>query len=296
VVENATGTACEQDIDYHPYGGEENDYCTTPVHQHHKFTGKERDTESGLDNFGARYNASSMGRFMTPDPMGGHQEDPQTLNRYSYVRNNPLSLTDPTGLDFYLSCQNASSTCSSQTVGYDKDGNAQTAWVQGVTNSDKSFTATQIGNDAGGNMVDKTTGTGNYTADVNGSGVQFSNNGGDTSSSGVFVNHDANPTSSATSFQDAGRANGGSLSAFNFTFTNGKMEANQTAAGTFTFGGSQFQAGLALEKAGLGWLGPLGLTGVPMSFGVGEPGRGRTRRIPTWTGKDKSLEHRARKR
>ena len=34
----------------------------------YKFTGKERDSESGLDNFGARYNASSMGRFMTPDP------------------------------------------------------------------------------------------------------------------------------------------------------------------------------------------------------------------------------------
>jgi RHS repeat-associated protein len=33
----------------------------------HKFTGKERDTESGLDNFGKRYDASSMGRFMTPD-------------------------------------------------------------------------------------------------------------------------------------------------------------------------------------------------------------------------------------
>jgi RHS repeat-associated protein len=35
----------------------------------HKFTGKERDSESGLDNFGARYDSSSMGRFMTPDPL-----------------------------------------------------------------------------------------------------------------------------------------------------------------------------------------------------------------------------------
>ena len=41
-----------------------------------KFTGKERDSESGLDNFGARYYASSMGRFMSPDPMGGHLTDP----------------------------------------------------------------------------------------------------------------------------------------------------------------------------------------------------------------------------
>ena len=33
----------------------------------HKFTGKERDSESGLDNFGARYDSSQYGRFMTPD-------------------------------------------------------------------------------------------------------------------------------------------------------------------------------------------------------------------------------------
>ena len=39
----------------------------------HKFTGKERDGESGLDNFGARYLTSSIGRFMSPDPMGGHR-------------------------------------------------------------------------------------------------------------------------------------------------------------------------------------------------------------------------------
>jgi len=65
---------------------------------HYKFTGKERDSESGLDNFGARYDASSLGRFMTPDPLGGSLVDPQTLNKYAYVRNNPVTLTDPTGL------------------------------------------------------------------------------------------------------------------------------------------------------------------------------------------------------
>ncbi len=57
-----------------------------------KFTGKERDSESGLDNFTARYFGSTIGRFMSPDPMGGHPEDPQTLNKYAYVRNNPTTL------------------------------------------------------------------------------------------------------------------------------------------------------------------------------------------------------------
>jgi RHS repeat-associated protein len=80
----------------------------------HKFTGKERDSESGLDYFGARFHASSMGRFMSPDPLPwlgwqhGNSKDrerfaafisnPQNLNLYAYVDNNPLYRTDPTGM------------------------------------------------------------------------------------------------------------------------------------------------------------------------------------------------------
>jgi RHS repeat-associated protein len=66
----------------------------------YKFTGKERDTESGLDYFGARYYASSMGRFMSPDPiliMRQKMTDPQQWNMYSYVRNNPLRMVDTNG-------------------------------------------------------------------------------------------------------------------------------------------------------------------------------------------------------
>jgi len=37
--------------------------------QHYKFTGNERDSESNLDNFGKRYDSSSLGRFMSPDPI-----------------------------------------------------------------------------------------------------------------------------------------------------------------------------------------------------------------------------------
>src|SRR6266404_7406308 len=65
----------------------------------YKFTGKERDSESGLDNFGARYNSSSIGRFMSPDPIGGRPAFPQSWNLYAYVANNPLNAVDPTGLD-----------------------------------------------------------------------------------------------------------------------------------------------------------------------------------------------------
>ena len=76
-----------------------------------KFTGKERDSESGLDYFGARYNGSTMGRFMTPDPLGGKLVDPQTLNRYSYVINNPLRFTDPTGL---YTCKDDNNQCKTR--------------------------------------------------------------------------------------------------------------------------------------------------------------------------------------
>jgi len=81
-------------------------YCTgslTSPTEHH-FTGKERDTESGLDYFGARYYASNMGRWMSPDwatkaePVPyAKLDNPQSLNLYGYVLNNPLSKADPDG-------------------------------------------------------------------------------------------------------------------------------------------------------------------------------------------------------
>jgi RHS repeat-associated protein len=68
----------------------------------HKFTGKERDSESNLDNFRARYNSSSVGRFMSPDsPKFSEKSDPQTWNLYSYVGNDPLARVDLTGNNWF---------------------------------------------------------------------------------------------------------------------------------------------------------------------------------------------------
>jgi RHS repeat-associated protein len=71
---------------------------TSPTEHH--YTGKERDAESGNDDFGARYYSSAMARFLSPDPFlnSGRPDDPQTWNRYAYALNNPLIITDPTGL------------------------------------------------------------------------------------------------------------------------------------------------------------------------------------------------------
>jgi RHS repeat-associated protein len=69
-----------------------------------RYTGKERDTESGLDYFGARYYASNMGRWMSPDWADKPEavpysslDNPQSLNLYGYVLNNPLRNEDADG-------------------------------------------------------------------------------------------------------------------------------------------------------------------------------------------------------
>jgi len=98
---NADGSALETCTNL-PFG--DGQQCSgTDVSALH-LTGKERDTESGLDMFGARYYGSSLGRFMTPDwaasPTGVPYADfgnPQSLNLYGYVKNNPATLTDPNG-------------------------------------------------------------------------------------------------------------------------------------------------------------------------------------------------------
>jgi RHS repeat-associated protein len=74
------------------YSGSDN------VRQH--FTAKERDSETGLDYFGARYYGSTQGRFTSTDPAPlklKHLANPQDLNRYAYVANNPFAFIDPDG-------------------------------------------------------------------------------------------------------------------------------------------------------------------------------------------------------
>jgi RHS repeat-associated protein len=68
----------------------------------YKFTDQEFDAESGLYNFNARLYDPLIGRFITPDSIVQAPYDPQTLNRYSYARNNPLIYVDPSGHFFLL--------------------------------------------------------------------------------------------------------------------------------------------------------------------------------------------------
>lgn len=95
-----TGARCEA-ITSLPFGDGEaiSTTCSDPSTRH--FTGKERDSESGLDSFGARHDASALGRWTSPDPSGLSFADalnPQSLNLYLYVQDNPLAFVDPDGL------------------------------------------------------------------------------------------------------------------------------------------------------------------------------------------------------
>ena len=92
------------DNDFYPWGGVIQGIGQTTSTNHYKFTGKERDTESNLDDFGARYYSNTMGRFMSPHwaalPTAVPYTvlgDPQSLNLYSYVRNSPIIRIDGDG-------------------------------------------------------------------------------------------------------------------------------------------------------------------------------------------------------
>ncbi|MBI4914332.1 MAG: RHS repeat-associated core domain-containing protein [Acidobacteria bacterium] len=69
------------------------------------FTGHERDfreptgSTDDLDYMHARYYNLNLGRFLSPDPVRGDARSPQSFNLYAYVRNNPVNLFDPFGLD-----------------------------------------------------------------------------------------------------------------------------------------------------------------------------------------------------
>src|SRR5262249_1114174 len=74
-----------------------------------RLTGYERDTASGLDYANARMYDSSRGRFMHPDPIGlgaSDKSNPQSLNLYSYVQNDPVNFVDPTGKCIIIAISN----------------------------------------------------------------------------------------------------------------------------------------------------------------------------------------------
>ena len=80
-------------------------------------TGQEQDPELGLINMKGRLYDPALRRFTTADPYVTDPLNPQGLNRYSYVQNNPMSFTDPSGFDCYdslASCGQAQAAMAAQ--------------------------------------------------------------------------------------------------------------------------------------------------------------------------------------
>jgi RHS repeat-associated protein len=124
----------------------------SPMH----FTGHEEDSfESGLDYFKARHYGPTFGRFMSPDPANIRADvedftDPQGWNGYAYVRNNPLSLTDPDGLSYSVCIKDENDEQKCTTYNNDRD------FWQAVHDSPGSSTRGNNDNGqilAGGNVV-----------------------------------------------------------------------------------------------------------------------------------------------
>lgn len=103
--DHLTGTSVDTDedgminqiIDYYPYGDERINESHGKFVNDYSFTGKERDIQTGLLYYDARYYESSLGRFISIDEWDGDLKDPQTLNKYSYTINNPIKYIDPDG-------------------------------------------------------------------------------------------------------------------------------------------------------------------------------------------------------
>ncbi|MEU9899982.1 SpvB/TcaC N-terminal domain-containing protein [Streptomyces phaeochromogenes] len=81
--------------EYHPYGSTAYQAMSsmTEVPKRYRYTGRERDAESGLEYHGARYYAPWLGRWTSPDPAGTSD----ALSPYVYVSGNPVRLVDPSG-------------------------------------------------------------------------------------------------------------------------------------------------------------------------------------------------------
>jgi RHS repeat-associated protein len=168
VIAQSNGVVC-YDADFYPFGGERPYTNTCP--QNYKFEGKERDTETGNDDFGARYYSNRFGRWLSADwsavpaPVPyANLTNPQTLNLYSMVGDDPETFADldaHDGWDYTWGVLNAlaSNFVSTQRV---ENGNSDVKSGQALGDA-LSFTV--------GGAVAITTVVGSVTADVGSGGA-----------------------------------------------------------------------------------------------------------------------------
>jgi RHS repeat-associated protein len=155
----STGTTTWQDGTwgnseiYDPWGQR---WATSGTLWDERFAGIDnvRDPESGLDQTPNRMLTSQFGRWLSPDPLAGDVSNPQSLNRYAYVLNNPINLTDPYGLDY----------CSNVAALTDGNGNPTGAYDSAGCLNDDEYRA--AGSPDGYTYLDTTSASPDVNADV----------------------------------------------------------------------------------------------------------------------------------
>jgi len=140
VITTNSGVVC-YDADFYPYGGERS--YTNSCPQNYKFEGKERDTETGNDDFGARYYSNRFGRWLSADwsaipaPVPyANLTNPQTLNLYAMVSDDPESFADLDGHEGAQPSPGQTSACN-------VSGNSSNGCIQELDQVDKDETAQQ---------------------------------------------------------------------------------------------------------------------------------------------------------
>jgi len=118
VMSDGVGALVEESANF-PFGSPRSEFRPRGLREDYQFTQKERDGESGLDYFEARYLMRAAGRFFSTDPILNGVDNrrlfsPQVLNSYAYCRSQPIRLFDPTGMEELV-------------VGYNIGGNSKFA-------------------------------------------------------------------------------------------------------------------------------------------------------------------------
>ncbi len=249
----------EEESDFTAFGSE---LTAAQGANHYKFTSKERDSETGLDLMGARYYSNVLGRWTKPDPLPwlewqhGHEEDrkkfdawidnPQNLNLYTYVLNNPLNHTDPTGMN---ACGTKNDSSCKVTVTFtdrtkDKNGNYNDQYSNLKGNGSYNAVATVSVNDkpVATFLADTvSSGNGNFATIKNGT------------YEGVLHFHHGDPNKPSIELLSGGR---------NQIPTTGPNPAQ---------GGASFATDVLIHSAGGTKSNPLGFTGLlPNGHGVSE--------------------------
>ena len=174
IVQDGATAPC-YDADFYPFGGEHVIANTCP--QNYKFEGKERDAETGNDDFGARYYSSRFGRWLSADwsavpaPVPyANLTNPQTLNLYAMVSDNPETFADldghgqaNEGSNTNTGCNYTSNKCNDDQSNHDQNTSQKQSVAPtgiGYTNYNgqaASYVSTisnmQITRDADGNIV-----------------------------------------------------------------------------------------------------------------------------------------------